>query len=117
MLATGQTLLVYEGNFDAEIWYKVMDRYGVTNFTAAPAVYKTVAVAGEDLSGRYRVQARRSTSAGEYLNPEVSRWFDESFGVPISDQYGVSEAGIVVGNHPLSAGKPGSMGKPLLVSR
>ena len=113
IMGLGRTLLVYCGAFDARSWYQIMEHYGVTNFSAAPTAYRTVAAAGEDLAKECSVQVRRFTSAGEYLNPEVSRWFEKQFGVSIADQYGITEAGMLVGNHRSMVGKLGSMGKPI----
>lgn len=71
--------------------------------------------AGDDLADSYKgkVKAWRYTSAGEYLDPKVSQWFKAKFGAGISDQYGLTEIGIVLGNYPFMSEKPGSMGCPM----
>jgi acetyl-CoA synthetase len=115
VLIAGGSLLVYGGRMDAENWYKIMDTYEVTNFAAAPTLYRMVMAAGDELADSYkgRVKAWRYTSAGEYLDPKVSMWFEEKFGVSISDQYGLTEIGMVLGNYPFMPAKPGSMGRPM----
>lgn len=105
--------MIYGGRFDAQAWYEIMDKYEVTNFAAAPTAYRMIMAAGDELSKRYRIKARRFTSAGEYLNPEVSEWFKKHFGVSVSDQYGLTEVAMILDNYPFMPEKPGSMGRPL----
>ena len=90
-----------------------MERYEVTNFAAAPTWYRMIMAAGEELPERYAIKPRRFTSAGEYLDPKVRQWFQERFGAAISDQYGLTEIGMILGNYPFMLEKPGSMGRPL----
>lgn len=115
VLIAGGALLIYGGRMDPESWYKIMDKYEVTNFAAAPTFYRMIMAAGDRLadSRKDRVNAWRYTSAGEYLDPKVSLWFKEKFGTSISDQYGLTEIGMVLGNYPFMHGKPGSMGRPM----
>ena len=51
-------------------------------------------------------------SAGEPLNPEVIRAFEQAFGRTIHDGYGQTENTLLVGNFPGAEIRPGSMGKP-----
>lgn len=113
VLWAGGSLLVYGGRLDTQTWYEIMERYEVTNFAAAPTWYRMIMAAGDELPKRYKIKARRFTSAGEYLDPKVSQWFKEQFGVGISDQYGLTEVGMVLGNYPFLPEKSGSMGRPL----
>jgi len=115
VLIAGGSLMVYGGRMDAENWYRIMDQYEVTNFAAAPTLYRMIMAAGDALADSYkgRIKAWRYTSAGEYLDPKVSLWFGEKFGASISDQYGLTEVGMVLGNYPFMPEKPGSMGRPM----
>jgi acetyl-CoA synthetase len=115
VLIAGGSLMVYGGRMEAENWYKIMDKYEVTNFAAAPTLYRMVMAAGDELANQYKdkIKAWRYTSAGEYLDPKVSTWFKEKFGATISDQYGLTEIGMVLGNYPFMLDKPGSMGRPI----
>lgn len=113
VLVAGGSLIVFGGKMDAETWYQTMERFQVTNFAAAPTLYRMVMAAGDDLKSRYRIRPRRFTSAGEYLNPQVSDWFKQHFGVGISDEYGLTEVGMILGNYPFMPEKVGSMGRPL----
>ena len=112
VLVMGGSLLVYGGRFDARTWYEIMQKYEVTNFTAAPTAFRTVIAAGDDLPQQYKLKVRRLSSAGESLNPESSLWFQKHFGVSMSDHYGATEVGMTLGNYPFMKEKLGSMGKP-----
>ncbi len=115
ILISGGSLIIYGGRMDAESWYRIMGEYEVTNFAAAPTLYRMIMAAGDELADAHkeRVKAWRYTSAGEYLDPKVSLWFQEKFGTGISDQYGLTEVGMVLGNYPFMRPKPGSMGRPM----
>jgi acetyl-CoA synthetase len=53
-------------------------------------------------------------SVGEPLHAEAVRWGQETFGVPILDNWWQTETGgIMISNYRSMAVKPGSMGKPL----
>ena len=55
---------------------------------------------------------RHMVSAGEPLNPEVIRTFEDAFGRTIHDGYGQTENTLLVGNFPGAEIRPGSMGLP-----
>ncbi len=72
----------------------------------------------------YRVIAKRATlrpiaslrglvAAGEALNPEVLRAWEEATGLQIRDGYGQTETGQLTGMAPGAAVRPGSMGRAL----
>jgi len=112
LLCLGHSLLVDEGRLEAKRWYEILEKWEVTNFSAAPTTYRTILAAGEDLPRRYRLRIKRFTSAGEFLNAEAMLWFERNLGIPIADQYGITEVGMLLGNYPGMKLKPGSMGKP-----
>ena len=112
LLCLGHSLLVDEGRLEAKRWYEIMERWEVTNFSAAPTTYRTILAAGETLPKQYKLKLKRLTSGGEFLNAEAMHWFERHLGVPIADQYGITEVGMILGNYPGMKLKPGSMGKP-----
>ncbi len=113
--ATGVTSILLKGGFDAQSTFAVISRYGVTNFAAAPTVYRALRTADVALPGDLKL--RSASSAGEPLTPEVNEWAKEAIGVTVHDHYGQTEAGMLINNHhnPLLAMpiKPGSMGIPM----
>jgi acetyl-CoA synthetase len=111
LLCLGHSLLVDEGRLEAKRWYEIMERWEVTNFSAAPTTYRTILAAGEALPKQYKLKLKRLTSGGEFLNAEAMHWFERHLGVPIADQYGITEVGMILGNYANMKLKPGSMGK------
>jgi acetyl-CoA synthetase len=112
---TGVPSLLLTAGFDAATTFKVLSRYGVTNFTAAPTVYRSMR--GFDGPRPQLTKLRCASSAGEPLTPEVNLWAVDALGVAVHDHYGQTEAGMLINNHhhpdlvaPL---KQGSMGRPL----
>jgi len=55
---------------------------------------------------------RHCVGAGEPLNPEVIRAWEQNTGLTIRDGYGQTETVLLCGNFPSISVKPGSMGKP-----
>ena len=61
---------------------------------------------------------RMCISGGAALPVEVLRGFEEAFGVPVLEGYGLSETSPVASfNHPGREQKPGSIGTPIGASR
>jgi acetyl-CoA synthetase len=116
-LLIGQTTLLVNAPFNAEATERLWRKYGVTNFAAAPTVYRAMRAAGVPTGGREGVPLRVASSGGEPLNPEVTTWAAEALGVPLHDQYGQTEHGMLVVNahHPAVRRplRPGSMGHPM----
>src|ERR671932_388639 len=113
-LLVGQTILYYNGPFDPEVTYRLLAKHAVTNFAAAPTAYRVLRAAGAAPRG---LRLRVCSSAGEPLTPAVISWAERELGVPIHDQYGQTELGMVVLNphrsdlvRPI---KPGSMGQAM----
>ncbi|MEV0432758.1 AMP-binding protein [Nocardia sp. NPDC050413] len=111
-LATGVRSLLLHAGFSAQLTGEVLRRFGVTNFAAAPTVYR--ALRAEGVRG---IALRRASSAGEPLTPEVVAWSREALGVAVRDHYGQTEHGMVICHawHPdLDVDAPaGSMGMQL----
>ncbi|KYD26795.1 AMP-binding protein [Geobacillus sp. FSL W8-0032] len=114
-MAFGVPIVFYEGPFQPETCYSLMEKYRVTNFASAPTAYRAMAAAGANVIRRYQLNVRAMSSAGEPLNPEVIRFFQEHVGVTIHDHYGLSETLMLIGNLNAAAMdiRLGSMGWPL----
>ncbi|WLP92842.1 AMP-binding protein [Gordonia sp. NB41Y] len=112
-LAIGRPNVLLQAGFTPETTAKVLTELGVTNFAAAPTVYRSLskssAVDGFGL--------RRASSAGEPLTPDVIDWAKQALGTEVRDHYGQTEHGMFINNHwadevrrPLI---PSSMGQPM----
>lgn len=88
----------------------VIEKYRLTTFCAPPTMYRFMLqedVAKYDLS-----TVKQWCTAGEPLNPEVFKKWQELTGRPITEGFGQSESSVMLANFEWFAAKPGSMGKP-----
>ncbi|MGW0049168.1 AMP-binding protein [Nocardia cyriacigeorgica] len=113
-LASGIRSLLLHAGFSPALTWQVMDTFGVTNFAAAPTVYRALRA---DSATAPKLRLRRASSAGEPLTPEVVAWSADTLGVAVRDHYGQTEHGMVICNawHDyLNTEAPaGSMGRSL----
>ena len=100
-----------KGRFDAPQTLKMVAKYGVTAFCAPPTAYRMMVL--EDLKKFPTPDLRHCTSAGEPLNPEVMRQWEDGTGLTIYDGYGQTETVLLVANYQCLPVRPGSMGKPV----
>ncbi|SMX31407.1 AMP-binding protein [Actibacterium lipolyticum] len=113
-LTNGVTAIMHTEKFSADGTLAVLRDQGVTNFTAAPTVYRSLKAHGVEPGG---IRLKNASSAGEPLTPDVNEWAPNTLGVEVHDHFGQTEAGMLVNNHhhpdlkrPI---KPGSMGQSL----
>jgi acetyl-CoA synthetase len=112
----GCTILVYEGGFSAEMWYKLLQDNQVTVWYTAPTAIRMLMKAGVDLPARYDLtHLRHLGSVGEPLNPEAEVWGEQVFGgKTFHDTWWQTETGCIhITNYPFMPIKHGSMGKPI----
>jgi len=114
-LAAGRSTLLVSGGFSVEGTWRVLADHRVTDFTAAPTVYR--GLRSSSVSVPQGLALRRLSSAGEPLTPEVNEWAETTLGLQVHDHFGQTEVGMVLANchHPALAGaiKPGSMGRAI----
>ncbi|MGC5161310.1 AMP-binding protein [Rhodococcus sp. DT1] len=113
-LAAGRRSILLHGGFSPALTWQILDGFGVTNFAAAPTVYRSLRA---DTAAHPEVTLRRASSAGEPLTPDVLAWSEETLGVVVRDQYGQTEHGMFVVDAWADGLReqvpPQSMGKPL----
>jgi long-chain acyl-CoA synthetase len=99
--------------FDAAHALRIIADHKVTVFEGVPTMY--VALLHQPDRADYDTSAlRMCISGGAALPVEVLRGFDEAFGVPVLEGYGLSETSPVASfNHPGRVRKPGSIGTPI----
>ncbi len=109
----GATVMQHDarGRFDAPLTLRMLERFGVTSFCAPPTAYRMMVL--EDLSKYDLSGLRHCTGAGEPLNPEVMKQWQDGTGLTIYDGYGQTETVLLVGNYRCLPVRPGSMGKPI----
>jgi long-chain acyl-CoA synthetase len=99
--------------FAADRALRILAEHRVTVFEGVPTMY--VALLGDPDRGDYDVSALRlAISGGAAMPVEVLRGFEEAFGCPVLEGYGLSETSPVASfNHPDRPRKPGSIGTPI----
>lgn len=116
-LLIGKATLFYSAPFNPDNVYRILEKYRITNFAAAPTAYRVMVAAGEEGLKNAKFQLRVASSAGEPLNPSLIDWAKEKLGIPIFDHFGQTELGMAVNNHHLpqlkKVIKPGSMGQSM----
>lgn len=114
-LAAGVRSVLLHAGFAPALTWQVLEKFGVTNFAAAPTVYR--ALRADNTPVPAGLVLRRASSAGEPLTPEVVAWSARELGVAVRDHYGQTEHGMVICNawhDELTAAAPlGSMGAQL----
>ncbi|HEU5084790.1 MAG TPA: acetate--CoA ligase [Acidimicrobiales bacterium] len=114
-LTHGLTVVVDEGDFDAERWYGILRDEEVDVWYTAPTAVRMLMRAGADVAPRDRLEHLRFVaSVGEPLHAEAVAWGTEALGTPIHDNWWQTETGgIMVANGPGQEIRPGSMGRPV----
>ncbi|RNL81815.1 AMP-binding protein [Halostreptopolyspora alba] len=110
-LLAGHRSLQLRAGFDPELTLEVLATFGVTNFAAAPTVYRTLRATVKTMP--VDIDVRRLSSAGEQVSPDVVEWAQDAFGVTVLDHYGQPELGICAGDQPTGEGGTAGAGRPL----
>ncbi|HMJ36095.1 MAG TPA: AMP-binding protein [Baekduia sp.] len=102
--------LLHDARFDPAERLDLLEREGVDVLCMAPTEYRVIA---KHVELRRFPKLRALVAAGEALNPEVLRAWEEATGVQIRDGYGQTETGQLTGNLDGEPAHPGSMGRAL----
>jgi acetyl-CoA synthetase len=106
----GAAGLLHDRRFDPEERLTVVERERVNVLCMAPTEWRAVA---KHTQLRPLPSLRHAVAAGEPLNPEIVRLWEEEVGVSIHDGYGQTETGALTGMPIGPPVRPGSMGRPL----
>ncbi|HOP66962.1 MAG TPA: AMP-binding protein [Methanoregulaceae archaeon] len=108
----GACLFIYDvkGRFKATELLPLLEKYEISTFCVPPTIYRMLILA--DLEKFDLRELRHCVSAGEPLNPEVIRVWEEGTGLTIHEGYGQTETVCCIGTFKGMKNRPGSMGKP-----
>ncbi len=121
-LANGATSVMYEGAPDypgRDVWWEIVERYGVTILYTAPTAIRACMKWGQEHPAAHDLGSLRLLgSVGEPINPKAWLWYHEAIGggrCPIVDTWWQTETGhIMISPLPgIVATKPGSATRPL----
>jgi acetyl-CoA synthetase len=99
-MVLGLRSVLQRGGFDAAATWKMLVELGVTDYAAAPTVYRALRTSEVPVPEGLRLQ--RLSSAGEPLTAEVNEWAGTALGLQVHDHYGQTELGMAIGypHHP-----------------
>jgi len=106
----GAAALLHDERFDPAQRLELLEREPVNVLCMAPTEYRVIA---KRAPLRHLPAMRCMVAAGEALNPEVLRAWQEVTGLQIRDGYGQTETGQLTGAPPDERARPGSMGRAL----
>ena len=114
LLATlaARACLVLDGKFSRRGFWPLIEENQITWINAVPAIITVLAMdpGGAERPGG-RVRFIRSASAP--LAPSALQRFEQAFGIPVVETYGMTEAASMITANPLDGPrKPGSVGLP-----
>jgi acetyl-CoA synthetase len=121
-LANGATSVMYEGAPDypdKDIWWEIIERYGVSIFYTAPTAIRACMKWGPRYPGKHDLSSLRLLgTVGEPINPKAWLWYHAVIGgerCPIVDTWWQTETGhIMISPLPgITETKPGSATFPL----
>ena len=94
-MALGLRSILQRGGFDAATTWSTMATLGLTDFAAAPTVFR--ALRTSDVPVPHGLRLQRLSSAGEPLTAEVNQWAEATLGLTVHDHYGQTELGMTIG--------------------
>jgi acetyl-CoA synthetase len=121
-LANGATSVMFEGAPDypaKDIWWDIIERYGVTIFYSAPTAIRACMRWGVENPNKHDLSSLRLLgSVGEPINPKAWLWYHKVIGherCPVVDTWWQTETGqiMIAPLAGITPAKPGSAAHPL----
>ena len=106
----GQAVVGYEGQFEPETVYQLLERYGVTN----PLLTSTMIRMMKDVDhSRFDIDVEVVPSGGEKVTEDIFEFVETEWNAVVNEIYGQTECNFLVGtNHELMDVKREATGKP-----
>lgn len=112
-LLSGATIALYDGRpAPAEVLGAIV-RDGVNKFMSIPTFYRTVLATPGVESDLDLARVVIWVSGGEALGATPQAAWQDRFGKPLYDMYGITEMEVMIANGPAIGPKPGSLGRAL----
>ena len=104
--------VVYMGRFSPGKFFRAVGRYGVTRCFAVASMVRVLVRAGRNKNADLS-SLRSAFAGGEALGEAVCEQFEELFGTPLLEGYGLTETSPVVAFNQPGRNRRGSVGKML----
>jgi len=114
-LALGSSVGSYNGRFDEKRIMEALEEFEITNFSAAPTVYRRMKNSG--VIDNYDFKVKKMSYSGEPFDIATFEFIKNKFGVSPCSFYGSTEVGVILANFGGFENwevKPGALGKPIL---
>lgn len=108
----GFSTFIYDGRFNPERWFELLEKYKITNLASVPTAYRMFLTVKNAMKKYDLLALRHCISAGEPLNPQVIKIWKKRFGLDIYDGIGMTEIMVYLSNYEGLKIKLGSCGKP-----
>jgi acetyl-CoA synthetase len=126
----GRTIVGYNGRFNPELAFELMQAHGVTHTFLFPTALKAMMKAYPEPRRQFRLRLQAIMSAGEAAGDAVFGYCRDQLGVTVNEMFGQTEINYVVGNCSMEwaargsgvpvrqqaqigwPARPGSMGRP-----
>jgi acetyl-CoA synthetase len=108
----GISTFVYDGRFEPDKWFELIEKYRITNLASVPNAYNML-LEEKDAEKKFDLSSlRHCISAGKPLKPEFLMNWKKTFDLEIYDGIGMAEIMVYLSNYEGMKIKPGSYGKP-----
>jgi acyl-coenzyme A synthetase/AMP-(fatty) acid ligase len=114
-LARGLSVVLYDsegGRFDASRWFRLVEKYRITNFTAPPTTYRMLMAECDRAKHHDLSSWRHAVSAGEPLPADTLEALARELNIKPLDGMGMTECMVYCFNRMGAPLKPGSCGRP-----
>jgi acetyl-CoA synthetase len=106
----GQAVVGYGGQFDPDVVYDLLERYGVTNPLLTSTMVRMLKESG---GGNRNLDVEVVPSGGEKVTEDVFEFVEDEWDAVVNEIYGQTECNFLVGtNHELMAVNHEATGKP-----
>jgi acetyl-CoA synthetase len=113
-MRSGLSIVLYhplDGRFDPAAWFRLIEKYGITNFVATPTIYRML-IAHEGIERADLRTLRHGVSAGEPLPPDTIAAVKRYLGFEPLDGIGMTECMVYCFNMVGFQTVAGSCGRP-----
>jgi len=117
-LYLGCPIVIVESIRPPKLWLSLMNKHKITIFAAVPQIYALLAEQAKGLKKwvlkyLYFSKVRFAISGAAPLQVETMKKFEDEFGIPLLQGYGLTETSPVATVNTLSMKKDGTVGKPI----
>ncbi|TFZ05897.1 AMP-binding protein [Ramlibacter henchirensis] len=108
----GRPIVAYNGRFNPEVAFALMQEHGVTHSFLFPTALKAMMKAFPEPARQYRLKLQAIMSAGEAVGDAVFAYCRDQLGVVVNEMFGQTEINYVVGNCSMNGRTDGGVGWP-----